>query len=91
MPETRLTISLSDEDASYLNKKLAAEEFASADDIVHEALELLRGVDSERNLWEREELIPAIEQYEEDPSSGLNYEQVRHHLSSRRAERRKAS
>lgn len=88
---TVLTVALSEDDAKYLNKKLTAEEFTSADDVVHTALELLRTEDSEQERWEREELIPAIAEFDKDPSSGLTYEQVRQHIEARRAGRQKAS
>ena len=86
-----VTITLSDEAIAFVKAKLATGEYASESDVIEHELESARLEDEERRRWEREELIPVLDELERNPSATLTADQVREHLRAAREERLKAS
>ena len=62
------TVSLTVEEAEYIDAKVASGEFGSASDVVREGLRAMQEHDAEIEKWLREEVAPAYEAYKADPS-----------------------
>jgi Arc/MetJ-type ribon-helix-helix transcriptional regulator len=72
-----LTITLSPEMSRRVRQVLVENGYASAEHFIVDALDALEPADPEFERWVAEEAIPAVEEYERDPSTGRTPDQIR--------------
>ncbi|MHB1102905.1 MAG: type II toxin-antitoxin system ParD family antitoxin [Devosia sp.] len=63
------TFSLSEEQAGFIDRKVASGDYVSGSEVIREGLRAMQERDAAIEKWLREEVVPAIQQYEADPSS----------------------
>jgi antitoxin ParD1/3/4 len=73
MAETR-SFALTAEQAAFIDAQVAAGKFASADEVVQEALEGLRAHDEEIERWLIEEVLPTYEEMKAHPERAVSGE-----------------
>jgi antitoxin ParD1/3/4 len=88
VPMTRFenrTVSLTAEEAEYIDAKVASGEYGSASEVVREGLRNMQEHDAAIEKWLREEVVPSMEAYKADPSSAklLTVDEVREQLRKR--------
>jgi antitoxin ParD1/3/4 len=84
------TFSLPAEQAGYIDALVAEGAYASASEVVRAGLRALRERDAAVERWLREEVAPAYDAMEADPSRAVPAEQVVQNLRSHRAKRLKS-
>ena len=85
----RVTIDLPEHAYQSLRTLVGSGQYDSESDVISEALAMLRldpVQDQETTLknWMLEEVLPAVDEFDADPSSGLTSEQLRIHLAQAR-------
>lgn len=81
MGENRsITVSLPEDMAELVEKKVASGEFADESEVVAEGLRYLADHDAEIEQWLREEVVPTLKAY--DPSKSLPIEEVRRRMEA---------
>ncbi len=83
--ETR-TVSLPVEQASYIDRLVAAGGYASASEVVQAGLEALQDRNEEIEQWLRTKVAAAYDAVEADPGSAIPMEEVFDRLRARYAE-----
>jgi len=68
---TKRTFSLTEEQAAFIDQKVASGGYASGSEVVREGLRNLQRSDEALEAWLRQEVLPAIEEYDADPSKGV--------------------
>ncbi len=94
----RKTVTLSDEDTAVVDALVESGDYASAEDVVRDAIgtlierrELDDAVpldDAELERWLREDVQPVYEAMQRDPSRGLSLDEVKAHLDEHRRKRK---
>ena len=88
MPSTaNRTFSLSEEQAAFIDAKVAAGDFGSSSEVVSEGLRVLQERDASIEGWLREEVAPAFDEARANPESLIPAETVFADLRARLAER----
>lgn len=85
------TISLSVEQASYIDSLVASGGYATASDVVHAGLQALQGRDATVERWLREEVVPTYDAMRANPARGVSASQVTAALDAHHAERLKTA
>lgn len=70
------TVNLSSELAERLERRRVERHYDSVEEVIREGLEALELEPESFELWLREEIIPACEEYERDPMSSRTSEQL---------------
>lgn len=73
---TKRTFSLSEEQAAYIDKKVASGGYVSGSEVVREGLRTMQEHDAALDRWIREEVVPTLEKYEADPSRARPIDEV---------------
>ena len=79
------TISLPPAQASYIDALVEADTYASVSEVVRAGLRALQERDAAVERWLREEVAPAYDAIQADPSRGIPLAQVRETLRARYA------
>ncbi|AXV14714.1 type II toxin-antitoxin system ParD family antitoxin [Neorhizobium sp. SOG26] len=79
-PNRSITISLPEDMAELVKKKVASGEFADESEVVAEGLRYLSDRDAEIETWLRSEVVPVIETH--DPSKAIPIDEVRRRISA---------
>ena len=72
---TKRTFSLTEEQAAFIDQKVASGGYASGSEVVREGLREMQVRDEAIEAWLRQEVLPAIEEYDADPSTGIPAEE----------------
>jgi antitoxin ParD1/3/4 len=75
-----ITISLPEDMAELVEKKIASGEFADESEVVTEGLRYLADHDAEIEQWLRDEVVPTIKAHDADPSRGRTIDETRKEL-----------
>ncbi|KKX28142.1 hypothetical protein [Rhizobium sp. LC145] len=75
-----ITISLPEDMADLVEKKIASGEFADESEVVTEGLCYLADHDAEIEQWLRDEVVPTIKAHDADPSWGRTIDETRKEL-----------
>ena len=81
------TVSLPEEQAAYIDAKVAAGDYASASEVVRAGLRALKERDAAVERWLREDVAAAYDAVAADPARVIPADDVRAALLSRHAER----
>ncbi|MBW6421155.1 type II toxin-antitoxin system ParD family antitoxin [Rhizobium sp. XQZ8] len=79
-PNRSITISLPEDMVELVEKKIASGEFANESEVVAEGLRYLADNDAEIEQWIRDEVVPALEVHDADPSKAKSAEETRQEL-----------
>lgn len=74
------TFSLTEEQAAFIDEKVESGGYASGSEVVREGLRGMREGDVVLESWIRREVLPAIQEYDADPSSGISPVQLRRRM-----------
>ena len=77
-----LQITLPDEELAIVRQKVSTGEFASESEVISEGIALIHENDLSFEQWVRKVALPAYENFEADPSTGMSVEQVRAQLAA---------
>ena len=83
------TISLSAEQASYIDSLVASGTYASASEVVRAGLRALQERDAAVDRWLSQEVAPVYDAMHADPSRGISAKQVGENLRAHHAQRLK--
>lgn len=83
------TFSVAEEQADYIDAKVASGDYASASEVVREGLRALKEQDAAVERWLRETIVPRLEALDADPSRGIPAETVFANIRARLKERYK--
>ncbi len=72
----QLSITLPNEMADMVRAKVDSGAYASESEVIREGLRSLEARDEAIDRWLRAEVVPALEEYLEDPSQGIPIDQV---------------
>ena len=81
------TFSLAEEQAEFIDAKVASGDYASASEVVRAGIRALKDQDAAIERWLREEVAPAYDELKANPSLAVPLETVRAELKARHAER----
>ena len=81
------TFSLAEEQAEFIDAKVASGDYASASEVVRDGLRALKERDQAVEVWLREKVAPAYDAMIADPSRGIPLKEVRAELKRLHAER----
>ena len=81
----KLTISLSDEQAKFIDKLVNSGQYASASAVISDGLRALQVRDAAMDRWLGQEVVSAYLELKTDPSKGFTVEQALAEISRRRA------
>jgi antitoxin ParD1/3/4 len=70
------TFSLAEEQAQFIDAKVASGDYASASEVVRDGLRALKARDEAFERFLREEVVPVYDQMKADPSLGIPLEEV---------------
>jgi antitoxin ParD1/3/4 len=70
------TFSLTEENAAYIDGKVASGAYLSASEVVREGLRAIQERDAAIERWLHEEVVPTIRRYEADPSRARPADEV---------------
>lgn len=73
----KLSISLPEEQARFVEKLAQSGQYASASAVISDGLRALQARDAAMERWLRDEVVPTYEALRADPSTGLTIEQAR--------------
>jgi putative addiction module CopG family antidote len=79
----QFSITLPHDMAKLVRRKVASGEYATESEVVRDGLRALAARDRALERWLREEVVPAAQAMERDPSRGLSAAQVRSALRKR--------
>ena len=79
-PNRSITISLPEDMAELVQKKVASGEFADESEVVAEGLRYLADHDAGIESWLRDEVVPTLRAHDADPSRGRTIEETRKEL-----------
>ena len=84
----QFSITLPNEMADLVRSKVAAGEYATESEVIRDGLRTLAARDKAVEAWLRDQVMPAAQALQADPSRGLSVDQVREHLTRKRSARR---
>lgn len=76
MPIAKRTISLQEEQAEFIDAKVASGDYASASEVVRAGLRALKERDDAIERWLREEVVPTYDAMKADPSRAVPIDEV---------------
>ncbi len=76
MAASRRTITLTAEHAAFIDAEVAAGHYASADDVVREALDAFCADDAEVEAWLHREVVPAYDEIKRNPAIAIPIDDV---------------
>lgn len=82
----QLSVTLPHEMADMVRAKVTSGEYASESEVIREGLRALGARDRAVEAWLRDQVAPAYERLQADPSSALSADEVRARLTRRRAQ-----
>ena len=86
------TFSLAEEQAEFIDAKVASGDYASASEVVREGLRALKAQDEAIERWLREEVAPTYDKMMADPSRGIPleeaFDEIRRRLEARLKDRK---
>lgn len=85
------TVSLPEEQATYVDDLVASGQYASVSEVVRAGLRALRERDEAVETWLCEEVAPVYDAMRADPSRALSAESVAEHIRAHHAARLKSS
>jgi len=92
MPNARqLVVTLPDEMAELVRRKVASGEYVDESAVIAESLELLEDREAGIERWLREEVVPVCLALEADPASGISSSELLDSLEAARLQRQKSS
>jgi putative addiction module CopG family antidote len=92
MPNARqLVVTLPDEMAELVRRKVASGEYVDESAVIAESLELLEDREAGIERWLREEVVPVCLAMEADPASGISSSELLDSLEAARLQRQKSS
>jgi len=77
-----ITVSLPEDMAELVEKKIASGEFADESEVVAEGLRYLADHDAEIEQWLRNEVVPTLRAHDADPSRARTVEETRKELEN---------
>ena len=81
----QFNITLPNELAEQIERKIASGAYASVDEVVREGIELLLDRETSLEKWLREDVIRSYDAFEADPSRGIPIDDVMPRLRERHA------
>lgn len=81
----QFSITLPNEMAKLVKAKVAKGEYATESEVIRDGLRTLAARDKAVESWLREQVVPAAKALQADPSLGVSIDQVREHLTKKRA------
>ncbi|KGD85890.1 MULTISPECIES: type II toxin-antitoxin system ParD family antitoxin [Rhizobium/Agrobacterium group] len=79
-PNRSITVSLPEDMAELVEKKVSSGEFANESEVVAEGLRYLADHDAEIEQWLRDEVVPTLRAHDADPSRARTVEETRKEL-----------
>jgi antitoxin ParD1/3/4 len=79
-PSRSITISLPEDMAELVEKKVASGEFANESEVIAEGLRHLADNDAGIEGWLRDEVVPALDAHDADPSKATSADETRQEL-----------
>lgn len=89
MPIRKRTFSLAEEQAEYIDAKVASGDYASASEVVREGLRALKDRDAAIERWLREDVAPTYDRTMADPSRSVPLEEAFGRIRARHEQRLK--
>jgi antitoxin ParD1/3/4 len=83
------TFSLPEEQAAFIDRKVASGDYASGSEVIREGLRALQARDHAIERWLREDVAPAYDEMKANPSLGIPVDQVMQRLRARRSRKPK--
>ena len=84
MRSTRqLSVTLPNEMAAEVRARVMSGEYASESEVIRDGLRALQARERAVDSWLRNEILPAYEAYQADPSDGVSLDEVRADLAQR--------
>lgn len=80
----QFSVTLPNEMAVQVRAKVASGEYASESEVIRDGLRALQARDRAVEHWLRNEVVPAYQALQADPSSGVSLDEVRAGLAERR-------
>lgn len=90
MTTQKRTFSLAEEQAEYIDAKVASGDYASASEVVRDGLRALRERDAAVERWLREEVVPTYDATEADPSRSVPLDEAFARIEARHEQRLRA-
>ena len=81
----QFSITLPDDMAVMVQRKVESGDYASASEVMREGLRALQSRDAVIERWLREEVVPSYEKYLSDPSTGIPAQDVLARIQARYA------
>ena len=81
----QFSITLPNDMAELVRSRVAAGEYATESEVIRDGLRILAARDKAVEAWLREQVVPAAEALRDDPLRGIPIDQMRKHLTQRRA------
>jgi antitoxin ParD1/3/4 len=73
------TFDLTEAEAAFIDRKVAAGEFRSPSAVVQDGLKDMMAYDAAVESWLKEQVVPAIRSLETNPKTGISPEEMREH------------
>ena len=80
---SKRSVSLSAEQAAFVDAKVTSGDYASASEVVRDGLRALQSRDAAIERWLREEVAPAYDAMRANPDSGSSVDEVEARLATR--------
>jgi putative addiction module CopG family antidote len=74
--QRQMTVTLSDEAAEFVRRKVTSGAFPDESAVIREGLDLLEDRDRDMEQWLREEVVPACLEFEADSSTAISSSEV---------------
>ena len=84
----RIEVSLPDDLAKIVERKVESGAYASASEVLHDGLRALVDRDVAIERWLRDEVLPGHEEYRRDPGTGIAAEDVLKRIQQKRLSRK---
>ena len=81
-PVAKRTISLPEEQSTFIDAKVASGDYGSASEVVRAGLRALQERDAAIERWLREEVVPTYERMKANPESAISAQEMRRRMNA---------